>query len=295
MISLSLSLGLAALFTNSASAGSALTKDKLERRAASKSTETKAEPRTIGYDIVSVDAQNPEYFVQGYAIRDQQLFISSGGYSSSRVVIENLDRDSGGPSSKVLLDKRLPDFIFAEGLTHTPKHTVVLSWRAGLAFFFDDSMTLQFRRRYQHEGWGLAYDAGRDDEGKRREASLLVSDGSERIRAYDLEMSKIQRTYVVSSEDGPLNGLNELETVGDILFINRWTKNEILIYDLNRAALHGVLDLSAITKKHRKLLRYNRDAVLNGIAYDNKQGGLWITGKLWPKRYLIRPKMSELF
>ena len=32
----------------------------------------------------------------------------------------------------------------------------------------------------------------------------------------------------------------------------------------------------------------SQDRVLNGIAYDADKRAFWVTGKLWPERYLVK-------
>lgn len=47
----------------------------------------------------------------------------------------------------------------------------------------------------------------------------------------------------------------------------------------------GSLDLSSLSAKVEVK---NREGVLNGIAYDEQQQALWVTGKNWPAMYLIK-------
>lgn len=58
--------------------------------------------------------------------------------------------------------------------------------------------------------------------------------------------------------------------------------------DPNTGKIVGKLDLSAIGNEIRAT--YPNTDVLNGIAYDKNSRALLITGKLWPKAYLIRVK-----
>jgi glutamine cyclotransferase len=48
----------------------------------------------------------------------------------------------------------------------------------------------------------------------------------------------------------------------------------------------GRLDLSPLANEIKRM--YPNTDVLNGIAYDKNSRALLVTGKLWPKSFLIR-------
>jgi glutamine cyclotransferase len=60
----------------------------------------------------------------------------------------------------------------------------------------------------------------------------------------------------------------------------------ILRIDPNNGKVTGKLDLSALAGEIKRI--YPNADVLNGIAYDKNSNALLVTGKLWPKSYLIK-------
>ena len=124
------------------------------------------------------------------------------------------------------------------------------------------------------EGWGLTTD------GK----SLIMSDGSDKIYFRDPLTFMEQRSVSVTLNGKKINYLNELEYIDGKIWANVYTTDTILIIDPDSGMVTGVIDC-------RNLLPYamrrpNTD-VLNGIAFDEKDGSIYLTGKNWPKLFKI--------
>ena len=62
-----------------------------------------------------------------------------------------------------------------------------------------------------------------------------------------------------------------------------WQTDRIVRISPQSGRVLGWIDLSGLMEKLA-----DREAVLNGIAYDDKVGRLFVTGKLWPKLFEIR-------
>lgn len=73
--------------------------------------------------------------------------------------------------------------------------------------------------------------------------------------------------------------LNELEYVNGQILANVWYKDQIARIDPKSGHVLGWLDLRAL--RPRTLLN-DREAVLNGIAWDSVERRLFVTGKNWP-------------
>ena len=69
---------------------------------------------------------------------------------------------------------------------------------------------------------------------------------------------------------------------GEIL-ANLWDRPHRAHFAANRPS-HRLIDLSHLYPQQE---RPSREAVLNGIAYDAVQDVLIVTGKHWPKLYVI--------
>ena len=153
----------------------------------------------------------------------------------------------------------------------------ILTWESRTAFVFD-AKTLEFKTswKYPREGWGLTHD------GK----NLIASDGSSVLHFMD-ENFKSERKVVVKLEDRPVRWLNELEYIDGKIWANVYTSDEIVIIDPKDGRVEGVIDCRGLLPKE---LRTPDTDVLNGIAYDEKTGKIYLTGKNWPKLYEIKLK-----
>lgn len=221
---------------------------------------------------VEVLAQYPhatDAFTQGLLFDDGVLYESTGHYGQSRLRRVNLE--TGEVLQEVPLNRR----YFAEGIAIVGDEIYLLTWKEGVAFVYDKA-TLEEKRRinYQGEGWGLTYN-GRH---------LIQSDGSATLQFRDPVTFEVVRTLDVTSGGQPLAYLNELEYIDGLIYANVWYYDHIARIDPQTGNVTSWLDLSAL-----KPPSADREAVLNGIAYDQSTGRIFATGKLWPYLYEIRP------
>jgi glutaminyl-peptide cyclotransferase len=227
--------------------------------------------RIDSYRVVHVYPHDPEAFTQGLVYVDGHLYESTGvnGHSSVRMV----ELETG----RVLQQCEIPREYFGEGLTDWASDLVQVTWRTGTAFVYDRfSFRLRRSLHYPGEGWGLTHD--------RR--SLIMSDGSAVLRFLDpSSFQEIRRVSVHDQNGRPVSDLNELEYVTGEIYANVWHKDEIARISPRTGAIIGWIDLAGIIDQ-RELP--SEEAVLNGIAYDQKSGRLFVTGKLWPKLFEIK-------
>ena len=219
------------------------------------------------FDILDEQPQDPVTFTQGLAMHGETLFISSGLYGKS--FLKSLS-DEG--VKKAFIDKR----YFAEGLTIFNDRLYVLTWKAGVLFeLAPDTLTLLDQKSYQGRGWGLTHDG----------QFLLMSDGSHYIQYRDPnDFSRIK--YLRVTRNGKrLSKLNELEYAHGFIWANVWFSDVIFKIDPSTGEVVDEWDMTALVAA---LDLNDKDAVLNGIAYDTARDAFWVTGKLWPKRYLVR-------
>jgi glutamine cyclotransferase len=79
--------------------------------------------------------------------------------------------------------------------------------------------------------------------------------------------------------------LNELEFVEGEILANVWYKDYIVRISPKSGEVTGYCDLSRLWPQNQ---RPDKEAVLNGIAYDKVGKRLFVTGKNWPQLYEIR-------
>ena len=93
-----------------------------------------------------------------------------------------------------------------------------------------------------------------------------------------------EKRVTVTFQGTPVNYLNELEWIGDRIWANVYTTDQIVIVDPATGIVEGVVDLTGILPEEEVTPTTD---VLNGIAYDDAGKRIFVTGKNWPKLYEI--------
>jgi len=221
------------------------------------------------FEVLEVLPHDVSSFTQGLEVSDGLMYESSGLYGKSRV------RKYHPRNDRSLAETSIPDRYFAEGLTLLNNKLFVLTWREGkLLILNPENLTIEREVDYKGEGWGLA------NNGKQ----LIMSDGSDTIYFRDPATFEIERELKVYSQQHSVRRINELEFAQGYIWANIWLSSMIVKINPQTGELAGFYDLQDLVKKHAT----SNDRVLNGIAYDSGKKAFWITGKLWPKRYLVK-------
>lgn len=224
-----------------------------------------------GFVVKNTYPHDPQAFTQGLFFRNGQLFETTG--IIGRSTLRRLDLKTG----KVLQQAALPRDVFGEGSTAVGEHILGLTWQSKTGYVFDaKTFTLKGKFPYEGEGWGLASDA----------RHVYMSDGSASIRVLDPATLKEVRRVQVTAEGKPIASLNELEIVDGELYANVWGTDIIARIDPASGKVTGWIDLTNLLPREKRGTS-SVDAVLNGIAYDDKRRKLYVTGKFWPKLFEI--------
>lgn len=235
----------------------------------SKDAKKRQKPRLIPYQIVETTPHSTTALTQGLLLHEGSYYESTGGYGSSSL------RRVTPKSGKVLKQLNLSRWIFGEGLTLRGALLYQLEWKSGKGFIYDrETFERVGNFSYQGEGWGLAWNG----------EHFILSDGTAVLRFFDPDSFALVRSVKVHNHLGPVDRLNELEFVEGKIFANRWFHDEILVIDPTSGAIEGTLNLKPLERPRPR----NPEAVLNGIAYDPKTRLLHVTGKLWPRIYVLR-------
>jgi glutamine cyclotransferase len=227
------------------------------------------------YEVVATLPHDPGAFTQGLQFRDGTFFESTGlnGRSSLRAV----DAATG----RVLRQVTVPAEYFAEGLAIIGAKAYQLTWQHHKGFVYDaDTFRQESEFKYEGEGWGLATDG----------TSLILSDGTSRIRFLDPATFAVTRSITVMAGDKPVTQLNELEYIKGEIFANVWQTDEIVRIDPATGRVRGVINFSGLLAPQD---RGPGTDVLNGIAYDAATDRLFVTGKCWPKIFQVRLKVVK--
>lgn len=235
-----------------------------------RSTVAKAEVRH--YQVVHTYPHDPNAFTQGLEFHDGKLLESTGeqGRSSLRLV----EIESG----KVIKEIAVPEPYFAEGATLLNGRVYQLTWQNQLGFIYNYQSFQKLREfAYQGEGWGLTNDGH----------NLIMSDGSSHLRFIDPETFRVVKTIAVVDDRTPVKELNELEFVGDDIYANIWHDSRVAVIDPLDGHVKAWIDFSGLLAPGEVT---DQEAVLNGIAYDQDNARLFVTGKLWPRLFEVKIK-----
>jgi glutamine cyclotransferase len=212
---------------------------------------------------------DPHAFTQGLEYYRGYLYESTG--IAGRSTLRKVALETG----QVLQQVNLPPQYFGEGLTILHGKIYQLTWLSKKGFIYDLHSFRQIGEfPYDTEGWGLTHD----------DNSLIISDGSNKIRYLDPVSFAVTRTIEVYAGDQGVVNLNELEYVKGEIFANIWHSPRIARVDSRSGQVVAWIDLTSIVsmEPHRE------EDVLNGIAYDQAGDRLFVTGKNWSKLFEIK-------
>ena len=261
-----LALSLASLQCN-AGADSGSTTNKAENTATNA-----AAPVNYGYEIVHIYPHDPGAFTQGLVFINGKLYEGTG--EAGRSSLREVDLETGHVLKKV----DVPEPYFGEGIALLNNKIYQLTWQHQIGFIYNaDTFEQVGKFNYTGEGWGLTTDGH----------SLILSDGSNRIRFLDPDSFQVTKTIAVLDGNLPVKELNELEYVNGEIYANIWHDNRIVTINPQNGRITGWIDLNGLLPPGDV---HDEEAVLNGIAYDQAGNRLFVTGKLWPRLFEIKLK-----
>lgn len=226
----------------------------------------------LNYSVVSTLPHNAEAYTQGLVIYNNKVLESTGQKGHSWIA--EVNPGSGQHEKKITLDAR----FFGEGITVLNDKIYQLTWEEKTGFIYDAKTYKKLGEfKYNTPGWGLTHN----------NKELIMSDGTDKLHFLDTTNLQVIRSISVTGPGGTkVKNLNELEYVDGYIFANVYETSMILKIDPATGKIVGRLDLSALANEIKRM--YPNTDVLNGIAYDKNSRALLVTGKLWPKSYLIR-------
>lgn len=228
------------------------------------------EAPVYSYQVINTWPHDTEAYTQGLVFHDGNLFESTGlrGASSLRRV----ELKTGKVKKKVDVARE----YFAEGMTIFGDKIFQLTWQAQKGFVYDlKKFKQEGEFTYEGQGWGLTHD----------NQSLIMSDGTNRIRFLDPTSFQVQRTISVYEHGQPLTELNELEYIKGEIYANVWKTDRIVRIDPTTGRINAWIDMTGL---HHQGDASETENCLNGIAYDAENDRLFVTGKRWPKMFEIR-------
>ena len=225
--------------------------------------------KTYGVKVEEILPHDAGSYTQGLFFNKGQLYESAGQYGESS--FRKVDLKSGRVLQRLNFDKR----FFVEGSCVLNDRLYILTWQEGTCFVYDINTLKQLGKAlYTGEGWGLTTD------GK----SLIMSDGSSKITFRNPETFVVEKSIEVTLRGKKVMYLNELEYIKGEIWANVYTSDLILRIDPKTGNVTGVINCTGLLPKNL----YSRSTdVLNGIAYDSKNGHIYLTGKFWPRMFRV--------
>jgi len=209
-------------------------------------------------------------YTQGLVYRDGQLYESTGQLGRSQVRRVNLE------TGRVEAAVSLPDDRFGEGLELLGGKLYQLTWQTNVGYVYEAStLALVDSFTYEGEGWGLATDG----------TSLIMSDGTARLRYLDPETFEVTQEVSVNDQGSALTSINELEYIDGVLYANIYQSERMVRVDPTTGEVQAWFNLRGLLPSEE---RSRNTDVLNGIAYNEETGLLLVTGKFWPALFEIR-------
>jgi len=235
--------------------------------------------RRYGFRILNTYPHDTGAYTQGLLWHDGHLIETTGRPGQS--YLRKVELETG----TVVQSAKLPGMEFGEGVALWKGVYLQLTWKRGQAIAWDaQSFSELYRYDYSGEGWGLTV----------AEDVLVMSNGTSRLQLRDPRTFKLlePKGYLdvtVWDERGkrwaPVQNLNELEWIDGELWANLYQSELIARIDLETGRVTSYIDFSGLQAK-QGVSDANQD-VMNGIAYDQEGGRLFVTGKYWPNLYEI--------
>lgn len=226
---------------------------------------------TLHYAVLNSFPHNEQAFTEGLVFHENKLLESTGLNDQSWIA--EVDQSSGEHDKKVILTSQ----YFGEGITVMNNKIYHLTYKEKQGFVYDAATYNKVGEfNYNTEGWGLTHDA----------QHLIMSTGSEKLYFMDTTNFEVVRTLVVTERGQRLKNLNELEYIDGYIYANVYETPFIVKIDPSTGKVVGRIDLSTLTNETKRM--HPNTSELNGIAYDVRQDALVVTGKYWPKSYLIK-------
>jgi len=225
-------------------------------------------PVTWRYRVVNSYPHDRHAYTQGL-VYDYGFFYASTG-QLGQLSLREVEAVTGKVVSQVNLDGSL----FGEGLALLGEKIYQLTWTTKVGFVYEKSTLRQINRiYYQTQGWGLATIGD----------SLAMSDGTNVIWFLDPDFNVLSSVDVWDNK-GMVDNLNEMELIDGELWANIWQTDRIARIDPLSGKVLGYVELGNILPREEQTRETD---VLNGIAWDEADRRIFVTGKYWSRLFEI--------
>ncbi len=225
-------------------------------------------PKEFVYEAKNAFPHDRQAYTQGLLFEGGALYEGTGQNGQSE--LRKVDLKTGDVINSVKLDNK----YFGEGIAVCKNKIFQLTYTSQQVFVYDLDFNKENTYTYNTQGWGLTT----------MNDTLVMSDGTEYLyfRSPD-DFSELKKV-AVWDENGRVLKLNELEYIDGIIYANIYLKDLIVMIDPKSGAVVGRIDMTGLYTQRNIS---DSDYVLNGIAYDQNTGKIYVTGKYWPSIYEV--------
>lgn len=228
-------------------------------------------PQRHGYKVIHTYPHDSEAFTQGLFYDNGVLYEGTGQEAGS--TLREVELETG----KVLRQHNLDPSLFGEGITLYKDRIYQVTWTSKVGFVYNKSDFRVINKIFiQTEGWGLATISDR----------IVMSDGSNILYFHDPDMFNAVSRIEVYDNEKKVDQLNELEYINGEIWANIWQTDLIARIDPYSGKVNSYIDMSNLFPESKRR-EVNAD-VLNGIAWDDQNRRIFVTGKKWPNLYEIK-------
>ena len=228
-------------------------------------------PEKYGYRVVKSYPHDKHAFTQGLVYDNGLLYESTGPERSSS--LREVELETG----KVIRQLNLESTLFGEGIAIYKDRIYQVTYTNKVGFVYEkSSFNLINKIYYPTQGWGLTT----------LEDKIIMSDGSNILYFYEPEMFTVVSRIEVYDNEKKIDQLNELEYINGYIYANVHHTPYIVLICPETGKVVDKIDLFKILKEHFIWSDYEEPA--NGIACDFSTGIMYVTGKYWPKIYMLR-------
>jgi len=229
-------------------------------------------PEKFTYQIVNTFPHSKTHYTQGLEFYNNVLYEGTGEYGTSGIF--KIKLETGNIEQSKMLDAK----YFGEGITILNDKIFQLTYKTqkGFVYQFSDLALIDSFQFHSAEGWGLTNDG----------TSLIMSDGTHLLTWLNPKDFSVVKTIQVANNKGIINNLNELEYINGTIYANVYTTDLIVQIDPGTGKILSEINMAGIINMYKNST--DKIDFLNGIAYQQKNKRLFVTGKYWPKIFEIK-------
>ena len=224
-------------------------------------------------------------YTQGLFFSDDKnsIYESGGLYGESRIIQLKY------PSLEIIKETRINNKYFGEGIAKCNNFIYQLTWRERKIIKYDyytlekiNEINMDYQMK---EGWGLSI--------SNNENELFATDGSDKIFRLDCNQNlKVIDIIKVKFNGHSVNYLNDLIYNNGFIYLNIYLDNRIAKVNIQNGEIVKFYNMQNLIEFEFKkgiltTSNFHKGDVLNGIAYNDKNQSILITGKRWGYMYEI--------